>query len=111
MFEIIFLLFVFVLVIGLAYFGTKKIASIGNHRMQGKNMEIIESQQLSMNQAMHLVRVGEKMIIVGVSKENITYLSEIDIESIDLEKYKRTEETPSFEDYFKRMLNKRHENK
>ena len=107
MWEIIFLLFVFVFVIGSAYFITKKIAAIGSQRMQGKNMEIIETLQLSMSQIIHLVRVGKKIVIIGVSKDRITYLSEVDSESIDFDLYKILEETPSFEDCLKKVMPKK----
>lgn len=106
MWEMIFLLFVFIIVIASAYFITKKIASIGSLRMQGKNMQIIETLQLSMNQIIHLVRVGEKIVMIGVSKDNITYLSEVDSESIDLDLYKVPNEMPSFEDYLKKVMSK-----
>lgn len=104
MWELIFLLFVFIIVIGLAYFITKKIASMGAHRMQGKNMEIIESLQIGVNQRIHLVKVGEKIIMIGVSKEHISFLSEAPIESIDLSAYKTPEDMPSFEDYLKKLI-------
>lgn len=107
MWELIFLLFVFILVIGLAYFITKKIANIGAHQMQGKNMEIVESLQVSVNQRIHLVRVGEKTLIIGVSKDNITYLSEVPSESIDLSAYHTNKEMPSFEDYLKKVISRK----
>ena len=107
MWEIISLLFVFVFVIGSAYFITKKIAAIGALRMQGKNMEIIETLQLSVSQMIHLVRVGEKTLIIGVSKDQVTYLSEVDIDTIDLDLYKAVGETPKFDDYLKKVMAKK----
>lgn len=107
MWEIISLLFVFVFVIGLAYFITKKIATIGALRMQGKNMEIIETLQLGVSQMIHLVRVGEKNLIIGVSKDQITYLSEVDTDTIDLALYQTNQEIPKFEDYLKKVMPKK----
>lgn len=107
MWEIMGLLLVFVFVIGSAYFITKKIALIGSHRMQGKNLEIIESLQLGISQMIHLVRVGDKVLIIGVTKDKITYLSEVDKDTVNLDLYKKLEETPTFEDYFKKVMPKK----
>ncbi|HHX59595.1 MAG TPA: flagellar biosynthetic protein FliO [Epulopiscium sp.] len=101
------LLFVFVFVIGSAYFITKKIASLGFRRMQGKNMKIIETLQLGMNQMICLVKVGEKTVIIGVSKDRMTYLSEVDDNLIDWAVYKTSDDTPTFEDYFKKVMPKK----
>lgn len=107
MWEVISLLFVFIFVIGLAYFMTKKIASLGALRMQGKNMKIIESLQLGINQMVYLVQVGDKTLVIGVSKDHMTYLTEIDKDSIDLSVYKISNETPTFEEYFKKVIPKK----
>ena len=104
MWEVIFLLFVFIFVIGLAYYITKKIASLGALRMQGKNMEIIETLQLGINQSIHLVRVGKKMLILGVSKDTINFLSETESDSIDQSVYKTSDEIKPFEEYLKKMM-------
>ena len=102
-----FLLIIFVFVIGLAYFITKKLASLGTLRMQGKNIKILETIQIGMNQHIHLIQVGDKMFIIGVSKENISYLSEIDDQCIDLSLYQTGNKTPSFEEYLKKWTQKK----
>lgn len=107
MFEVISLLFIFIFVIGLAYVITKKLASLGALHMQGENMQIIETLQLGINQMVHLVKVGDKTFLIGVSKDHITYLSEVDSESIDLSVYKTSKETVSFEAYLKKVMPKK----
>jgi len=107
--EIFFLLIVFIFVIGLAYYITKKLASLGTLRMKGKNIKILETIQIGINQHIHLVQVGDKMLIIGVSKENISYLSEADDQSIDLSLYQIGNKTPSFEQYLKKWTNKKND--
>lgn len=107
MWEIIFLLIVFVFVIGSAYFLTKKLASLGALRMQGKNMKILETLQLNMNQMIYLIRVGDKTLLIGVSKDRITYLLEVESDLVDLSSYETPIETVSFEDYLKKLLTKK----
>jgi len=107
--DIFFLLIIFIFVIGLAYFITKKLASLGTLRMQGKNMKILETIQIGMNQHIHLIEVGDKMFIIGVSKENICYLSEVDDKSIDLSLYQMSNKTPSFEQYLRKWTQKKND--
>lgn len=108
--EIISLIIVFVFVIGLAYFITKKLASLGALRMQSKNMKILETLQLGINQYIHLVKVGEKILIIGVSKDNISYLCEVDDKMIDLRSYNAPNDISLFEEYLKKLTPKRNNN-
>lgn len=110
MLQAILLLFTFVFVIGLAYYITKKIAALNTLRMQGKNMKIIETLQLGVNQLVHLVKIGDKIIMIGVTKDRITYLDEIDKDFIDLEIYKETKDTLSFEEHLRNIIGKHKDN-
>ena len=105
--EVIFLLTIFILIIGVAYFLTKKLASLSTFRMQGKNMKILETIQIGINQYIHLIQVGDKIFIIGLSKETISYLDQINEESIDLSLYKVKDKPPSFEQYLKKWIEKR----
>lgn len=107
MLQVVLLLFVFIFVIGLAYYITKKLASLNTLRMQGKNMKIIETLQVGVSQVIHLVKIGDKIIIIGVSKDKITYLSEVDGESIDLLADDTSENTLTFEEQLRKMLPKK----
>lgn len=104
--EVIFLVIAFVFVITLSYFLTKKLASIGSLRMQGKNMKVLETLQLGMHQYLHLVQVGEKTFVMGVTKDRMNYFCEVDNDSLNLSCYQNPTITPPFEEYFKKIKNK-----
>lgn len=104
--EVFSLIIVFIFVIGLAYFTTKKLGTLGNMRAQGKNMKILETLQVGMGQYIHLVQVGEKMFAMSVSKEGSRYLCEVDSGSIDLDIYNTPNKPPSFDQYFKKWTQK-----
>ena len=109
--EALSLIIVFVFVIGLAYFITKKLAALGTQHVQGKNMKILETMQVGMGQYVHLVQVGEKIFTMSVSKEGVRYLCEVDYTSIDLEAYSTLNKPPSFEQYLKKWTQKRNDNR
>lgn len=111
MIEALFLIIVFVFVIGLAYFITKKIANLGTQYVQGKNMKILETMQVGMGQYVHLVQVGEQMFTMSVSKEGVRYLCEVSHASIDLTAYNTSNKPPSFEQYLKKWTQKRNDNR
>jgi len=66
------------IVIALAYFFTvwlaKKYAGLGS----GKQMRVIESLALGTDRSLILVRVGEKVLLLGASGKNLEVLSEFE---------------------------------
>lgn len=81
--QLIFLLVLFGLVLWLAYKATSIIAG-QQKRSSGHNLEIIESLQISPQVMISLVRTGATFVLVGITKETVTFLKDIDPALIDL---------------------------
>jgi len=76
---------IFIIVVYFAYFFTK---FIGKSRLGGKkgvNIDMIEGHAVGVNSAVQLLRVGTRYFLIGVTKERITFISEIDREALDIE--------------------------
>lgn len=71
------LIVVFVAILFLAYFSTKWVASMRMGARKNDFMRLISSMPVGGNNSVQLIKVGEKYYLIGVSKENITYLTEI----------------------------------
>ena len=71
----------FALVLLLAYYATKFLARSGIKK--GKIMETLESMFINQTSSVRLVRVGGKFFLIGVTKDKITFLTEIEEEQID----------------------------
>ena len=71
---------------------------------RGGNLSIIESISLSTQSGMHIIRAGEKYLLVGVTKESITMLTELNGEQLDLTENKRPE--MPFDKILQRFLRK-----
>lgn len=83
--EILFLVIVFVLVLGLTYVVTRSIGVMNRKRYFNKNMEIIEVLALSPGQQLCIVKVGTMYYLLSVTqKSQITYLAKLDEEQLDL---------------------------
>ena len=86
--QLLLIVIVFVGVLILAYFFTKIVGGgklLGINSRRGRNIDIVESRALGANNGgVQLLRVGACYYLIGVTKERITFLSEIDREKLDL---------------------------
>lgn len=105
--QFFFLIVVFVAIIFLAFFSTKKLASF-RLNSRGAGMKIVETLAVGTHNVVQLVKIGKKYFLIGVSRENISFLAEIDECDIPVqeEKEKRTEKFP-FEKYLQDYFGKR----
>lgn len=77
--ELIFLCIVFIGVLGLTYFVTKKVGTLNKKIGFHRNMEIIEVLPLIQGQYLCIVKVGTCYYLIGCAqKGNMTYLKELD---------------------------------
>lgn len=91
----VFVIFVFVLAI--TYFTTRVAGGYKKKQMTGRNIEIVETVAISGSKYIQIVRIGTRYCAIGVSKDSITYLMDIDKEALDF-----TE--PDRPDSFKNIL-------
>ncbi|WP_317367329.1 flagellar biosynthetic protein FliO [uncultured Tyzzerella sp.] len=80
-FQLIFLIFVFVAVIFLAYYSTKFIAGAKIKTMEKNNMKVIETISIGFNN-IHIIKVNKQYFLISSSKEGIRILSEINGEDL-----------------------------
>lgn len=83
--QLITVLIIFVLVLGTTYWTTKWIGGIQKGHMRGTNIELIECMRIGQTQFIQLARVGNKYLLLGLSKDNITMLGEISEEGLKLD--------------------------
>ncbi len=97
----LFILFGIVLFLGvLAIYFTRWIATLRNVRNTTKNINILEVISVGYQNTIQLVKVGNKFILIGVSKNEIVFLTEIKECDINLNNDKLDN------DIFKKYLNK-----
>lgn len=74
------LIFIFILV--LTYYTTKLAGGYQKKHLSQGNIKIVESMRLSNNKYLQIVSIGEKYFAIAVCKDTITYLGEIDGDSL-----------------------------
>ena len=75
--QLIATLFAFVLVLALTYFVTKWIAKSGAMQSRAKNIKVIETYKIAPSKYIQIIQIGKKQYAIGVTKEQITYLTEL----------------------------------
>ncbi len=82
--QFITVLLIFVIVLAVTYFVTRWVGNYQKMQNSGNNIQIVESVRISPTAYVEILRVGKKYIAVAVSKENVTYLTDLSEDEITL---------------------------
>jgi len=107
--RVAFIVIMFVIVAFSAYYTTKFIASSKRKIGNSNNMKVIEGIALSPHANIQLVSVAGQYFLIGVTKENITFLTEVSGENISISENLKA--FMPFESYLNKVFNKNAENK
>lgn len=103
--QLIATLFVFVLVLALTYFVTKWIAKSGAMQSHAKNIKVIETYKIAPSKYIQIIQIGKKQYAIGVTKEQITFLSELEEDQLEIpEDFGNTVGDTSFKEVMKNTL-------
>ncbi len=102
-FQLIFLIFVFVVVIFLAYYSTKFIAGAKIKNMSKLNMKVIETISIGFHH-IHIIQVNKQYFLISSSKEGIRMLSEINGDDLIINDNNNINQLP-FEKQLKQYIN------
>ena len=94
-------LIVFVVILVVAYYVTRWIGSYGQGQTGNKNIRVIEGYRMGPNKTIQIVKVGNKYLVLGVGKDEISYLGEVEEEDLAI-----TEDTMKPLPDFKTLLAK-----
>lgn len=98
--QFITVIIIFIFVVGITLVTTKWVASFQKEKLDGRNIKIIETNRISQNKYIQIVKIADRYFAYAVCKDTVTMISEIDGESLDLETVKS--ESISFKDFLKR---------
>ncbi len=81
--QLITVLFIFVFVLFITFFTTRWVAGYAKKQNYNKNIEVVESYRIAPSKFIAIVRTGSKYLVIGIGKDEISKLAELDEESID----------------------------
>ena len=98
---------VFVLVLAGTYYVTKWIAKSGMIQSQSRNIKVIETFKITNGKYIQIIQLGKKYYSIGVTKDQITFLTPLDEAQLDFSEEVRNGQKVSF----KELLDKLNKNK
>ena len=105
-FQLLVVLFCFVIVLALTYYTTRWIAGYQKSLSFDKNLAVVETLKLTNNKFIQLIQVGKDIYyVIAIDKDEISFLGQVDqeqLKEISLE----TEEIPTVKGDFEDILNK-----
>lgn len=114
-FTVLFTIILFVIILYLAYLTTryigKKYSAFGG--VNGKNIKVIDRMAVSQDKLLMIVKAGGKTMLIGVSKDHMEFLSELDESQLTASEDGASEEaplTPDFVSAFKTVLSDKMKN-
>ena len=78
------LIVVFVLLLIVVYFVTRWIGGMEQRQYGNKNIKIIEGSRVGPNKVIQIVQVGKKFFVLGIGKDEISYLCEVKEEDLTI---------------------------
>lgn len=81
--QLLTVLFIFIFVLFLTYWTTRLAGSYKKQQMVGKNIQVMETVGISASKYLQIVKIGSRYFVIGVSKDTITYLCEINEDELD----------------------------
>ena len=76
-FELLGMIFIFILILVACYYTTKWISKSDLVNRSAKNITVLETYRISQGNVIQIVRTGKKYIVIGVSKDHIEMLTEL----------------------------------
>lgn len=80
--QLVAVIIVFILVLAATYFTTRFIGKSGMVQSHSKNIEVFETFKIAQNKYIQIIKLGSKYYAIGISKENVNFLTELSDEQL-----------------------------
>lgn len=80
--QLIGLIIVFVLILAAAYFTSKFVGITTVTNLKNRNFKVIETYKIAPNRFLQIIEVSGKYVVIGVSKDHIEYITELDADQV-----------------------------
>lgn len=89
---------VFVLVLAATYYVTRWIAKSGAVQSHSRNIRVIETFKVAPNKYIQIIKLGTKYYSIAVTKDQISFLTPLEEEQLELHEMDGTVPDASFKD-------------
>ena len=105
--QLIGLIIVFIIILFATYYVSRWVGKSGLIQNSSSNIRVVETFRLSQTKYLQIIKVGKKrFFLIAVSKDDITYISELNEEDIAIVQDSMTENNFNFADILKKITSK-----
>ena len=104
--QLVVIIIVFIIVLIATYFTTRWIGKSGSIQAHSPNIRVKETFKIAPNRYIQIIELGDQYYAIGVSKDNITFLTELSKDQLDLTPTQTDQGTASFKDIMSRIRKK-----
>lgn len=107
--QLIVVLIMFLFVLALAYLTARFAGRFQSNIQSRSNIRVIETARIANNKYIQLVKVGTRYIVLGIGKDDVTFLTELNEEELNLDALENRTQG-SFKDILSQLQKKKDEN-
>lgn len=100
--ELLGLCLVLAIILLAAYYTSRFIGKYKLGQLKDSNITVIDMYKISNSKMLQIVKIANKYVVIGISKDQITYITELDEEEV-LTHEDKEGETKSFRDIFEKL--------
>ncbi len=107
--QLLVVLIMFLFVLGMAYLAARLTGRFQSNIQSRSNVKIIETTRIGNNKYIQIVKIGSRYAAIGVGKDDITFLTELKEEELNLDALGNNTKG-SFKDILSQLQKKKDEN-
>lgn len=104
------LIAIFLLILAAAYFLTKWLGKTNFLQNSNRNITLVESFRINQTSFIQIIKIGSRYFVIGISKDHIEYLAEMEEEELKFPSFDVQKNTGSidFKDILEKIKKKQH---
>ena len=97
---------ILIIILIAAYYTTKFVGRYKLGQLRNSNIQVIEAYRISPNKIIQIVKIANKYLVLGIGKDNISYITELDESEVITHENSEVEKQ-SFRQIFERIKGKK----
>ena len=102
--QLIGLVFLLIIILIATYYTTRFVGRTKLGQLKNSNFKVIDAYKVSQNKVVQIVKIGNKYIVLGIGKDTINYITELDEAEVSIREV-HTGEKMSFKQILEKMKN------
>ncbi|MCR5846547.1 MAG: flagellar biosynthetic protein FliO [Lachnospiraceae bacterium] len=80
----------FIVVLFICAFTTRFVAGYQKSKMMSGNIRVVETFKIANNKYIQIIQIGDKTFAVGIGKDSVTLLGELNADTLDLKVFEES---------------------